>query len=198
MIHFRIRDFAWVLVYRMLAPCFGSFGKRVRLEKPLHLTGARYMHFEDGADIQNGGYFSAIRIGDRVPELRFARGALVGHHAHIVCTGRVEIGERALLADRVFVADNSHEYRDPARPITDQGLRQLADVSIGAGSWVGENACVIGCRVGHNCVIAANSVVTRDVPDHCVAAGAPAVIVKRYCPERQTWLKTGPDGAFVG
>ena len=198
MIHFRLRDFAWVLFYRMLAPCFGSFGKRVRLEHPRHLIGARYMHFEDDADIQNGAYIIAHPTGGSVPEVRFGRSCLVGHELHVSCIERVVIGERVLLADRVFLADTVHEYEDVTRAIADQPLRVVGAVEIGAGSWVGENACIIGCRIGRNCVIAANSVVRRDVPDHCVAAGVPARIVKRYCPDRKAWVKTTPDGDFAG
>ncbi|WP_423607200.1 acyltransferase [Sphingomonas sp. MS122] len=197
MIHFRLRDFAWVLVYRMLAPCFASFGKRVRLEHPRHLIGARYMHFEDGADVQNGAYLVAHPIAGSVPEVRFGRNCLVGHELHVSCIERVAIGERVLLADRVFLADNVHEYEDVTRAIADQPLRRAGPVEIGAGSWVGENACIIGCRIGRNCVIAANSVVRRDVPDYCVAAGVPARIVKRYCPDRKAWVRTKPDGDFA-
>lgn len=197
MIHFQIRDYAWIMIYRLLAPFFGSFGKRVRLEHPRHLVGARYMHFEDGAAIQHGAYVIAQPVDGSVPEVRFARNCLVGHEVHISCIDRVVIGERALLADRIFIADNGHEYADVTRPIYDQPLRRIAPVEIGAGSWIGEHVCIIGCRIGRNCVIAANSVVRRDVPDHCVAAGAPARIVKRYCPDRQAWVKTTPDGDFA-
>ena len=46
-------------------------------------------------------------------------------------------------------------------------------------------------------MIGANSVVTKDIPDYCVAVGAPARIVKRYCFEMQSWRKTDPSGNFV-
>jgi acetyltransferase-like isoleucine patch superfamily enzyme len=71
---------------------------------------------------------------------------------------------------------------------------QLKDVCIGDGTWLGENVCVIGCSIGRHCVIGANSVVTRDIPDHCVVVGSPARIVKRYSAEQRRWLRTDPDG----
>ena len=40
-----------------------------------------------------------------------------------------------------------------------------------------------------NCVIGANSVVTKNIPDYCVAVGAPARIIKRYCLDTQEWKK---------
>jgi acetyltransferase-like isoleucine patch superfamily enzyme len=46
-------------------------------------------------------------------------------------------------------------------------------------------------------VIGANSVVTRDIPDYCVALGAPAVPVRRYCADSSRWRPTHADGAFA-
>jgi acetyltransferase-like isoleucine patch superfamily enzyme len=74
--------------------------------------------------------------------------------------------------------------------------RQLTDVVLGEGSWIGENACMVGCRIGRHAVIGANGVVTRDIPDYCVAAGIPAVPIRRWCPQRRDWLRTGPDAEF--
>ena len=68
--------------------------------------------------------------------------------------------------------------------------KQVENVIIGDGTWLGENVCVIGAKIGKNCVIGANSVVTKDIPDYCVAVGVPAKIIKRYCFENNKWIKT--------
>ena len=130
------------------------------------------------------------------PVLKIGARTMIGNHAHIVATKHVEFGEGVLTADRLFVADNSHTFDNPHMPIRDQGLTQLAEVHIGDGSWIGENVCISGASIGANCVIAAGSVVTRDVPDRCVAAGAPARVIKRYCEERQGWYRTDANGDF--
>lgn len=64
----------------------------------------------------------------------------------------------------------------------DQGIVQKGQkVSIGDGSYIGINAVIVGnVKIGKHCVIGANSVVTKDVPDYCVAVGSPAKVVKRY------------------
>lgn len=63
-------------------------------------------------------------------------------------------------------------------------------VVIGDGSWLGKNVVVIGnVSIGKNCVIAANSVVTKDVPDYSIAAGIPARVIKRYDFDRKEWVK---------
>ena len=197
MIHFRIRDFLSVLFYRLLAPFFGGFGKRVRLVSPLRIYGARYCRLEDEVAIQTGAYIAVLPPPGGRALLEIRRGAKIGNFAHIVVQRRVTIGQFVLTADRLFISDNIHEYENANVPIMDQGLRQLTEVSIGDGSWIGENVCIIGCSIGRNCVVAANSVVTRDVPDQCVVAGSPARIVKRFCPDRALWARTDVAGEFL-
>ncbi|MEM7665446.1 MAG: acyltransferase [Pseudomonadota bacterium] len=196
MLHFRIRDYLSILFYRLLAPFFGSMGKRVRIVRPLRIYGARYCEFGDEAVLQYGAYLAVLKEHAKPPVFKVGARTMIGNHAHIVATKRVEFGEGVLTADRLFVSDNRHTFEDPSTPIRDQGLTQLAEVTIGDGSWLGENVCISGASVGRQCVIAANSVVTRDIPDLCVAAGAPARIVKRYCETRKAWYRTDASGEF--
>ena len=44
-------------------------------------------------------------------------------------------------------------------------------------------------HIGKHCVIGANSVVTKNIPDYCVAAGVPARIIKKYNFTTETWEK---------
>lgn len=197
MMHFRLRDFCSVLLYRLLGVRFARFGRRVRIVWPLRIVGSRYLHLEDDVTVQYGAYIAVLKLGATAPKLSIGRGTQVGNYAHLICTGSIAIGEQVLLADRVYIADNRHEYADVTRPIMQQPLRQLPPVEVGAGSWIGENVCILGCRVGRHCVIGANSVVTRDIPDHCVALGAPAVPVRRFCAATGRWRATRPDGEFL-
>lgn len=49
--------------------------------------------------------------------------------------------------------------------------------------------CMSGITIGRHCVIAAGSIVTKDVPDYCVVAGNPAKIVRKYNEETGIWEK---------
>lgn len=196
MLHFRIRDYCSILFYRLLAPFFGSFGRRVRIVWPMRIFGAKYCHFADDSVLQYGGLVLAIKEHGEAPVLKIGARTMIGNHAHIVATRRVEFGAGVLTADRLFVSDNRHAFENPTVPVRDQGLLQLAEVHIGDGSWIGENVCIMGASVGRQSVIAANSVVTRDIPDLCIAAGAPARIIKRYCETRKGWYRTDAQGEF--
>src|SRR5690606_32270085 len=104
-----------------------------------------------------------------------------GNFSHLYATGLVDIGNNVLIADKVYISDNLHSYEDVNIPIWKQPIKQLREVRIGNNSWIGENVCIIGANVGNHCVIGANSVVTKDIPDYCIAVGTPAKIIKRYC-----------------
>lgn len=96
--------------------------------------------------------------------------------------------KNVLTADKVYITDNLHGYRDVNLAILHQPVIQRNFVEIGEGSWLGENVCIIGACVGKHCVIGANSVVTKDIPDYSVAVGSPARVIKQYCFEKQQWI----------
>ena len=63
------------------------------------------------------------------------------------------------------------------KPIHKNGHDEL---KIGDGSWIGTHVAILGdVHIGAHCVIGANSVVTKDVPDYRVAVGSPAKVIKR-------------------
>lgn len=94
--------------------------------------------------------------------------------AHVV------LGLGISFSPNVYITDCDHEYRDVDVPVIDQGIVQRGQkVSIGEGSYIGINAVIVGnVRIGRHCVVGANSVVTKDVPDYCVAVGSPAKVIK--------------------
>lgn len=124
-------------------------------------------------------------------------GCSIGNFNHIYSTKRIEIQKNVLTADKVYISDNLHGYKDIQVPIIHQAIVQSNTVVIGEGSWIGENACVLGAKIGRNCVVGANAVVTRDVPDYSVVTGIPAKIIKRYNFDLEEWCKTDAEGNFI-
>ena len=117
-------------------------------------------------------------------------GTVIGHFAHFIAMHSVIIEESVLIADKVFITDCTHKYKDISTPVVEQGISLLNEVIIGEGSWLGENVCVCGASIGKHCIIGANSVVLQDIPDYCVAAGSPARVVKKYDFEKKEWILT--------
>ena len=87
-------------------------------------------------------------------------------------------GDLALFADGVYISDFDHRFADLERPIKDQGIVKTR-VRIGRDVWLGTKVTVCrGVRIGDGVVVGANAVVTRDLPDHAVAVGVPARVIK--------------------
>jgi acetyltransferase-like isoleucine patch superfamily enzyme len=88
--------------------------------------------------------------------------------------GRIDIGDHALFAPGVFVTASDYDFDAGDGPVMDQPKRE-ADVWIGANTWLGAHVIVVaGVTIGDSTIVAAGSVVTRDLPAGCVAAGIPA------------------------
>lgn len=109
----------------------------------------------------------------------------------ISAANSIIIGRFVLIAPNVFIADTHHEYQKIGIPIMHQGITTHDDqVTIGDETWVGINTVIIGnVKVGEHCVIGANSVVNKDIPDYCVAVGNPSKIVKTFDVKTRLWVK---------
>lgn len=177
---------------------FKEFGNHVSLVNPLRINGADHIAIEDNVSIAEQCWLAAKPHTDsEVCELIIKQGARIGDFNHIYATGRIIIERNALTANFVYISDNLHGYEDVNTPIKKQPIKQLSYVTIGEGCWIGEHVCIIGASVGKHSVIGANSVVTHDIPDYCVAVGSPARIIKRYNPQSEMWEKTDKDGNFI-
>lgn len=114
----------------------------------------------------------------------------IGPSSKIIAVNRIEIGKDTAIATGVSIIDNNtHPINPEDRRYmrhTPHGSRERqnqhsanAPIIIGENVWIGSNARIQkGVTIGDNAIIAANSVVTHDVPANSIAAGNPAKIVK--------------------
>ncbi len=166
---------------------YKKLGSNAYIIKPLRLNGRQYMSIGRNVRVQAFSWLIALKIDEYDPELIIGEGCAIGDFNHIAAVRRVVFGKNVLTANGVYISDNLHGFDDIQMPIMHQPVRFKAEVSIGDGSWVGENACIIGAAIGKNCVIGANAVVTSDIPDFSVAAGAPARVIKRFNLNKNSW-----------
>lgn len=161
------------------------------IHRPLKIQGPEYISVEKGAFIHDFTWLGAHSVEGSTPELRFEEGVCVGHFNHFSCALKIVLEKNVLTADKVFITDNTHSFEEVTIPVMHQPLKVLRSVVIGEGSWIGENVSILGASVGKNSIIGANSVVTRDIPDYCVAAGNPARVIRRYDQEKNVWVPVG-------
>jgi len=155
---------------------------------PLRINGERWISVGSDVHFGAGCWLSAepagavtepvMFIGDGC---RFAGGCVISAVSH------VRIGREVLIARNVYIADHDHAYGDTSRAIARQGVASVDRVVVDDGAWLGQN-----CVVTSGAIVAANSVVTKDVPDHSLAAGAPAKVVKSWAPAQAQLTVTDP------
>ncbi|GHJ39076.1 acyltransferase [Streptomyces sp. TS71-3] len=128
------------------------------------------------------GLVPGVDLGPE-PVLRIGNGVVIGRGSHVIADTRVTIGDDCYFGPYVYITSTNHSYDDPHQPIGRQWPR-MEPVEIGPGCWIGTGAVILpGAVVGRNVVVAAGAVVRGTVPDHTVVAGAPARVVRRWCPE---------------
>ena len=90
---------------------------------------------------------------------------------------KVKIGDNAFIAPNVGIYTAGHPLDVEQR---NRGLEYAYPVTIGNNVWIGAGVSILpGVTIGDNTVIAAGSVVNRDIPSNCVAAENPAVVKKK-------------------
>ena len=88
--------------------------------------------------------------------------------------GGIEIGDGCLIGHQVVIATLNHDF-DPSK----RAEMTAKKVVLGKNVWVGSHATILpGVTVGDGSIIAAGAVVTKDVPERCIAAGVPARVIK--------------------
>ena len=190
------------LLYRLfIHPFFqlqlGSIGAGSKLLQPT-ITGSKRIFIGKNVFVRKNTWLAADpATGDANCRLVIGDGTYIGNNCHIYASSLIEIGRKVLIADKVYLSDNIHSYENVNVPVIDQPVKQLNAVILKDGCWLGENVCVIGAVIGKNSVVGANSVVTNDIPDYCVAVGSPAVVIKRYNFETKQWCKTDKEGQFI-
>ncbi len=188
---YKIKTNLW---YRLF---FEHIGKRSIILKPLRINNPQYIYLGNKVLINKYTWILTLKVNNKKPKLVIDDGAIIGHYNHITCIDDVYIGKNVLIADRVYISDNYHGYEDVKRPINFQEVKSKGSVYIGENTWIGDNVSIISAKIGKHCIIGANSVVNKDIPDYCVVVGAPAKIVKRYNESKNKWEKTDEKGQFI-
>lgn len=160
---------------------FKSLGYNSYISFPFRIDGFKNIQIGRNTIIKSRSWLYCVKhLNNRNPLIIIGDGCNLGYNNHITCIGLVHISDFVLTANNVFITDNLHSYDKIDIPIIKQEIKHKKDVFIGEGTWIGENACIFGVKIGKNCVVAANSVVINDVPDYTIVAGNPAKVIKSY------------------
>ena len=143
-------------------------------------------------DIEFGDYVDVYGVlnSQSHGKIKIGSHCRIGRDVQIRSGELVEIGDNTIVSANVVISDNNNHpvsvefrrVRSMRPPSSEMHLWKWSGVKpviIKENVWIGENARVCkGVTIGKNSIVAANAVVTKDVPDNCIAAGNPARIVK--------------------
>jgi acetyltransferase-like isoleucine patch superfamily enzyme len=136
----------------------------------------RSIEIGDGVALDNGvvllcggeGQGGRIRIGDRV---------YVNRYAMLDSNQDITIEDDAMIGPYCYITDGDHGTQVDQLIVTQP--MTTVPVRIGRGAWLGARVVVLkGVHIGAGAVIAAGSVVTKDVPANAIVAGSPAKLLK--------------------
>lgn len=151
-----------------------------------HLFGNKQNHIVIGNNAIIQGVLAASYEG----YIEIGHDSRIGVNTTIRCVEKVIIGDYTATADNVVISDNNNHPVNPSDRLimrcTPPGSKERswiysdhAPITIGNNVWIGEYARICkGVTIVDGAIIAANAVVTKDVPANSIAAGNPARIVK--------------------
>ncbi len=158
-----------------------SFGKGSSLGFPARVSSVKSIIIGDKVNIRPNSWLNCQtnRRNKDLISLRIGDGTYIGRFCQINAWESVTIEENVLIGDFVLISDCDHNFDNPELPIIYQGDKFKGQVHIKSGAWIGRNAVIMpGVSIGHNAVVGANSVVTKNVLDNSVVGGVPARIIK--------------------
>jgi len=116
------------------------------------------------------------------PKLIIGQNCNIGDETHITCANYIKIGDNLLTGRRCLITDNNHggmTLEELAIAPIDRDVKSKGPVIIGNNVWLGERVCILpGVHIGDGAIIAANAVVTHDVPSYSIVGGVTAYIIK--------------------
>lgn len=160
---------------------FAYMGRRSTVQPPVRLVGAQHIGIGGRVYIGPNSWLEVIDVGRlrEKPAIQIADGVHIAGFCTITAARQVVIEPNALIARYTYISDHTHAHTSIHQPIRYQGIAKISPVRICEGAWLGQNVVICpGVTVGRNAVVGANSVVRDDVPDFCIAVGAPARVVR--------------------
>lgn len=111
---------------------------------------------------------SFLNISVKYGSLEIGRNCFFNNFCSINCREKISIGHNCLFGENVLIYDHDHAFYDPDKLIRDQGFK-TKEIKIGNNVWVGSSVVILkGISIGDNSIIAAGSILTKDVPSNTI------------------------------
>jgi acetyltransferase-like isoleucine patch superfamily enzyme len=171
---------------------FKTFGTSSSIQKKATVIGGQYISIGNDVCIMKNAILTAWDRYDAAgqlfsPEISFGDGTVIGEQSHITAINKICFGRNVLSGRCLTVTDNGHgqsDFNSMSIPPRQRPLYSIGPVMIEDNVWLGDKVTVLpGVTIGRNSIIAANAVVTKDVPPYSVVGGNPGRIIKTVSSE---------------
>ena len=175
-----IRMLCHMVLYPIRKLFFGEFHWNVTIYPGCQFRQRKNIHFSPGVIINRGVIFHAP------VDQRLVIGEKTQVNPYTVIYGRVTIGRKVMISPHVMMAAGNHQFDRLDIPMMDQGNTFKGGIRIEDDVWIGAHAVILdGVTIGKGCIVAAGSVVTKDVVPYSVVAGVPARKVGDRCSQNR-------------
>lgn len=167
-------------------PNFKNIGPGSIIRNPMLLLNVEHICIGKNVFIRDHARIEIVKVCEKSnPHLVIGDNTNIEQNFHLTCHDYIEIGSNVSIAANCAIVDVTHPYNIlDGRKIGDRILDKPGEVIIGDGTMIGFGSVILpNVTIGKFAVIGANSVVTKDIPDYCVAAGSPAKVLKNYYEE---------------
>lgn len=169
----------------ILGTCFRKCPFSVRFGKVGQIKGADCISIGEDTVLLDYYYLTAWPSinGNEHEIISIGKHCNFGAFNHISASNKIEIGDGLLTGKWVSIIDDSHgdtTLESLMKMPMDRPIVSKGPITIGKNVWIGDKATVLpGVTIGEGAIVAANAVVTKDVPAYSVVGGNPAQIIKR-------------------
>lgn len=163
-----------------------------QIMKPILIT-PKFLEIGKGVFIRNGARIEGVDtyLSKRFnPKIIIKDFVSIEQNLHLTCANEILIGFETAIAANVSITDIHHPYTDIHLSPENQNII-VSNVKIGNRCKIYNNVVILpGVELGNHTVVGANSVVQKGIyPDFSVIVGSPAKIVKKYCPQKNDWIR---------
>jgi acetyltransferase-like isoleucine patch superfamily enzyme len=165
---------------------FKAFGKSSLLGLQTTIINPKYISIGDNSSITNRvvlSCFESLKSIGHLPEIIIGNNVSIGEDSHITCANKLIIGNGVLTGKKVLITDNAHgdiNLNTLNVPPIKREVTSKGPVIIEDNVWIGEKTSIMpNVHIGKGAIIAANAVVTKNVPAYAVVGGNPAKILKQ-------------------
>lgn len=164
-------------------------GQGSYIHPSVHLLGKNNIRVGSNTCVSEGCWLNVNHRKVNSVAIEIGNNCFIGKQNFFTSGDAILIGDYTLTTMGCKFIGSTHKFDNPEVPYLLTGTTSEDRIQIGVNCFFGAGATVLGnVKVGHGSVIGADSLVLRDVPPFSIAAGNPAIVIKRYSFSKKAWL----------